>query len=304
MSHSFKRILHIEDDDGDAKQVKRDCIKEFGIENFTLKRVSSIKQALSKLSEFSFDVILLDLNLGDGRGLHNLQTIKEKSPDTPIIVLTGLDDTATALDAVRDGAQDYIVKSYSNSRQLGLVIMSSIERKAYERHLYRLANQDPLTGLHNRRAFNEYLDPWLVRAGRWKRTETVLFLDVNGFKNINDTLGHDVGDLLLQHIASILREGLRASDMLARYAGDEFVVHLDAPSDGSREVSVSVAQKISNLFTKPIFIGEHEIKTSVSIGIATFPDHGKDTTSLLQSADKAMYQAKKTKVPYVFYEAS
>ena len=302
MTQSTLRIFHIEDDDGDARQVKRDCTKEFDDECFTLTRVDAIDVALIALKESYYDVILLDLNLGDGRGLENLQAIKELSPDTPVVVLSGHDDTKTALDAIRGGAQEYIIKSTNNSRQLGLAILSSIERKAYERHLYQLANQDELTGLQNRRAFNNYLKPWLIRAARWQRTETIMFIDVNDFKQVNDTLGHDVGDLLLQHIATTLRAGLRACDMLARFAGDEFIVHLDAQSHESLAISASIAEKISALFEKPVLIAGNEIKTSVSIGIAFYPDHGKDTASLIKSADKAMYQAKKANIPYVFYQ--
>ncbi|MFT4906782.1 MAG: diguanylate cyclase (GGDEF)-like protein [Oleispira sp.] len=303
MAQQINRILHIEDDDGDAKQVRRDCTKEFGRESFMLERVDAIDLGLLKIKEARFDVILLDLNLGDGKGLSNLQSIKEQSPDTPVVVLSGHDDTETALEAIRGGAQEYIIKSANNSRHLGLAILSSIERKAYERHLYMLANQDELTGLHNRRAFNEYLKPWLIRAGRWQRTETIMFMDVNGFKQVNDTLGHDVGDLLLKQIAKTLRAGLRASDMLARFAGDEFIVHLDAPSHESKAISESVAKKISALFEQSVFINGHEITTGVSIGIATFPDHGSDAVSLIHSADQAMYQAKKAKISYVFFEA-
>lgn len=302
MNKATLRIFHIEDDDGDARQVQRDCAKEFGSEYYSLTRVNALDIALVKLKASNFDVILLDLNLGDGNGLGNLHRIKEQSPDSPIVVLSGHDDTKTALDAVRAGAQEYIIKSSSNSRQLGLAILSSIERKAYERHLYLLANQDELTGLNNRRAFNDYLEPWLVRAGRWQRTETIMFMDVNGFKQVNDTLGHDIGDLLLKQIATTLRAGLRSSDMLARYAGDEFVVHLDAPSNESKHISASLAQKISSLFEKTLLISGHEIKTSVSIGIAFYPEHGKDTASLIHSADQAMYQAKRTNKPFVFYK--
>lgn len=302
MTQSTLKVLHIEDDDGDAMQVKRNCKQEFGTEKFTLLRVDAMDAALAELKAAAFDCILLDLNLGDGRSIENLRSIKELSPNSPIVVLSGHDDTETALQAIRAGAQEYIVKSFSNSRQLGLALLSSIERKAYERHLFQLANQDELTGLHNRRAFNDYLKPWLVRAGRWQRTETIMFMDVNGFKKVNDTLGHDVGDLLLQHIASTLRAGLRECDMLARFAGDEFVVHLDAPSNESREISQSIAEKISALFEKSILLAGHEIKTSVSIGIAFYPDHGKDITTLIHSADQAMYLAKKAKIPFAFYQ--
>lgn len=302
MVQAIKRILHVEDDDGDAMQVLRDCKKEFGIDNFKLVRVDSIERALLELNTSKFDVVLLDLNLGDGRGIENIQAIKEKEPDLPIVVLSGHDDTETALLAVRNGAQEYIIKAINNSRQLGLAVLASIERKAYERHLYHLANHDELTGLPNRRAFNDYLKPWLIRASRWDRTETVMSMDVNGFKQINDTLGHDVGDLLLKKIAAVLRSGLRASDMLARYAGDEFVVHLDAASKDTKWISQQVAEKINQLFEQPIIIDGNEINTSVSIGIASFPNDGADVSSLIHCADLAMYQSKTEGKSYSFYD--
>lgn len=302
MVQAIKRILHVEDDDGDAMQVLRDCKKEFGIDNFKLVRVDSIERALLELNTSKFDVVLLDLNLGDGRGIENIQAIKEKEPDLPIVVLSGHDDTETALLAVRNGAQEYIIKAINNSRQLGLAVLASIERKAYERHLYHLANHDELTGLPNRRAFNDYLKPWLIRASRWDRTETVMSMDVNGFKQINDTLGHDVGDLLLKKIAAVLRSGLRASDMLARYAGDEFVVHLDAASKDTKWISQQVAEKINQLFEQPIIIDGNEINTSVSIGIASFPNDGADVSSLIHCADLAVYQSKTEGKSYSFYD--
>lgn len=295
-------LLHIEDDDGDAIQALRDCKKEFGIDSFSLVRVNSMDDGLLKLTESQFDAILLDLNLGDGRSIENIQAIKEKAPDMPIVVLSGHDDTETALIAIRNGAQEYIIKSVNNARQLGLAVLASIERKAYERHLYHLANHDELTGLPNRRAFKDYLKPWLIRASRWDRPETVMFMDVNGFKEVNDTLGHDVGDLLLKQIAAILRSGLRASDMLARYAGDEFVVHLDSDVKDPSAMSEQVAKKINKLFEEPIIIGGHSVKTSVSIGIASFPTDGLDVSSLIHHADLAMYDSKTAGRPFSFYD--
>lgn len=108
--------------------------------------------------------------------------------------------------------------------------------------------------------------------------------------------------MLLKEIAATLRSGLRKSDMLARYTGDEFVVHLDVPSNDAKIISEDIALTISKLFEKPLSIGGHQVKAGVSIGIATFPQHGKDVSSLIHSADLAMYKAKKGKLPFVFYE--
>jgi diguanylate cyclase (GGDEF)-like protein len=293
-------LLHVEDDDGDAKFVQRAFAKEFEKDGCEITRVGSLSAAIQKLKKMSFDAILLDLNLNDIKGLSNVRAIKEENAELPIVVLSGYDDNETALSAVRQGAQEYMVKGHSNSRMLGLAVLSSIERKIYERHLFKQANHDELTGLPNRRMFLEYMERGIIRANRWKRIETLMFLDVNGFKNVNDTLGHDIGDRLLEKIAARLKVGLRASDMLARYGGDEFVVHLDADAHTSKETCTHVAEKIIAMFNDPISAGNHDIRTGVSIGIAFYPEHGKDIAELIKSADHAMYQAKKSDAHIAF----
>ncbi len=293
-------LLHVENDDMEAELFKQLLAKEFGVNGCSIVHVESLSEALKKLKETSFNAILLDLDLTDIQGLDNVRAIKEENPDIPIVVLSGHDDNEIALKAVRGGAQEYMVKGHSNSRMLGLAVLSSIERKTYERHLFRQANHDDLTGLPNRRMFIEYMQQWIIRASRWKRVETIMFLDVNDFKKINDTLGHDVGDTLLEQIAARLKVGLRTSDMLARYGGDEFIVHLDTDAHVSRDSCAEVARKIISLFRDPISIGGHDIQASVSIGIAFYPEHGKDTAELIQSADQAMYQAKKANKDFSF----
>jgi len=293
-------ILHVENDELEADLFKNHLTQEFGEKGCDIVHVESLADALKKLKETAFNAILLDLDLNDIQGLDNVRAIKEQNPDIPIVVLSGHNDNKTALSAVRQGAQEYVIKGHSDSRVLGLAVLSSIERKSYERHLFRQANHDDLTGLPNRRMFLEYMQRWLIRASRWKRTEVIMFLDVNDFKEVNDTLGHDIGDALLEQIAARLRVGLRASDMLARYGGDEFIVHLDTDAHISRDSCVKIAEKITSLFHSPISIGGHDIQTGVSIGIAFYPEHGKNTTRLIQSADHAMYQAKKLHKDYLF----
>jgi diguanylate cyclase (GGDEF)-like protein len=300
MTKSTLKLLHVENDDMEAEICQRLLSQEFAKDDYSVVRERTLRASLNKLRTLEFDAILLDLDLDDSQGLVNVRAIKRENPDVPIVVLSGHNDTEIALQAIRDGAQEYVVKGHSNHRMLGLAILSSIERKVYERQLFRQANHDELTGLPNRRMFLEYLHQWLVRASRWKRTEMIMFLDVNGFKQVNDTLGHDAGDRLLQQIAARLKTGLRASDMLARYAGDEFIVHLDMQAHESRENCAQVAERIAALFRKPVNIGSHDIATSVSIGVAVYPDHGPDTETLIRSADQAMYQAKQAGIPFVF----
>jgi diguanylate cyclase (GGDEF)-like protein len=292
-------LLHVEDDDGDARIVQRALSSEFH-SDYAITRVATLHDAIQQLKKVHYDAVLLDLNLADARGLENVRAVREENPDLPIVVLTGEDNNDMALMAVRSGAQEYMVKDHSSSRTMGLAVLSSIERKAYERLLFRMANHDELTGLPNRRMFLEYLNRCLIRAAVWQRTEAVLFLDLNGFKKVNDTYGHDKGDELLVQVAARLKEGLRPSDLLARFGGDEFVIHLDTAAHVSNEACVEIANRIASLFTEPISLGFDRVAVGVSIGIALYPNHAQDSAQLIECADRAMYEAKRNRLPYAF----
>lgn len=294
------KLLHIEDDDGDAKEVQRYCYKEFDKENLSITRAKSLQEGCLELKKNDFDVVLLDLHLGDSEGLDNVNIIKEQNSDVPIVVFSGLDSTEAALQAIRYGAQEYLVKGHISSRVLSLAILTSIERKFYERRIFHRAYSDELTVLPNRRAFLEYIKPQLISAKRWNIKQALFFMDVNDFKSVNDSLGHNVGDDLLKAIASRLKQTLRKSDFIARYAGDEFIVHSSSNHEMKNDDFVNIAEKIMAAFSKPIKIGEHDINTSLSIGIAVFPDNGNDIQSLIKSADGAMYQAKQEKLGFCF----
>lgn len=280
--------------------MQRAFTREFARDAYLIKRVHSLQEALLALRHFEFHAVLLDLGLNDASGLDSLNAIKEEHPDLPVVILSGHNDSDTALKAVSGGAQEYVVKAHSNSRMLALSVLSSIERKRYERHLFRLANHDALTGPPNRRSFLEYMERWLLRAERWQRTEAIMFMDVDAFKAVNDTLGHDIGDELLIEIVARLKIGLRASDMLARYGGDEFIMHLDMGAEIDRASCAQLAKKISGLFDDPIVIGGKSIATGLSIGIALYPDDGNDTAELIQRADEAMYISKRRQMRFAF----
>jgi diguanylate cyclase (GGDEF)-like protein len=183
-----------------------------------------------------------------------------------------------------------------------LVIRDITLQKHNEEKIRRLAYFDTLTGLPNRQSFLERLDRELLRARRTNRRMALLFLDLDGFKRINDTLGHSAGDCLLQTVADRLQEKLRAGAFIARPAldesslhfarlgGDEFTVVL--PDVDTAETACVVARRIQALLAQPALIGEQEIAVTSSIGIALFPDDGTDAVTLLKHADTAMYYAK------------
>ncbi|HZW22758.1 diguanylate cyclase domain-containing protein [Noviherbaspirillum sp.] len=166
----------------------------------------------------------------------------------------------------------------------------AIESRASEEKIRYLAHYDGLTSLPNRFLFKEYLDLALRSARRHGNKFAVLFLDLDKFKEINDTLGHDAGDIVLCEIASRLRNCLRHTDKIARMGGDEFYVLIEDLDDG--RYAADIAQKLLEAASRPVDVGGKECRLSVSIGIAIFPNDGNDGATLLKNADKAMYKAK------------
>ncbi|MDQ1374099.1 MAG: hypothetical protein QOJ09_1437, partial [Actinomycetota bacterium] len=164
-----------------------------------------------------------------------------------------------------------------------------VERRAFEQELHHQAFHDSLTGLPNRALFVDRLQHALSRLGRGGRT-AVLFLDIDRFKMINDSLGHDVGDRLLVEVAGRLSSCLRPSDTLARYGGDEFTVLLEDPEEEGG--AVAVADRILEMFKLPFTLAGREVMAGASIGIAISPSPSGDETDPLREADLAMYQAK------------
>jgi diguanylate cyclase (GGDEF)-like protein len=164
------------------------------------------------------------------------------------------------------------------------------ELRASQSHLYRLAHHDSLTGLPNRLLFRDRLDQAVVKAQRRRSRVAVLFLDLDRFKTINDTLGHDVGDALLVEVAGRLQRQCRQSDTVARLGGDEFVFVLD---DIARaEDAAVVAAKILASLERPVTAAGRELAVATSIGIALYPDHAATADELIKYADRALYTAK------------
>ena len=176
------------------------------------------------------------------------------------------------------------------SRDITIRLEMEEKLRASEAKQRELAHHDALTGLPNRLMLVDRLNQALPKASRHHHKIAVLFLDLDKFKNINDTLGHDVGDDLLRVVAQRLKDCLRESDTVARLGGDEFVVILEEIHH--QHEAVKVCRKILETLYQPIFLGEHEISTSASIGVSLFPDDSHDVDGVLKCADSAMYRAK------------
>jgi diguanylate cyclase (GGDEF)-like protein/PAS domain S-box-containing protein len=197
----------------------------------------------------------------------------------------------------KDGSKRYIETSVSlitdtNGRPVGFrgVIRDITERRQMEDTIRKLAYHDPLTGLPNRLLLNDRLSMAMARAKRNKKKLTLMMLDLDKFKEVNDTLGHQMGDCLLRVVGDRLAGLLRKGDTVGRLGGDEFMVLL--PEIKKAKDSVHVAQKILASFQEPFPCNDHKLSITTSIGIAFFPDHVEDGDTLMKNADIAMYRAK------------
>lgn len=180
---------------------------------------------------------------------------------------------------------------------LGIVIAVFVIRKVtgQARQLERQALHDELTGLPNRLLFNDRLKKAILRGQRESAPFSIILMDLNKFKAINDTLGHNVGDLLLREVARRLKNSVRKVDTIARLGGDEFVVILESMTTTQ---ATQFAAKLSDVMSSPFLLMSQEIDMAASMGIASYPDHGHDCMTLLNRADVAMYDAKRRNTPY------
>jgi diguanylate cyclase (GGDEF)-like protein/PAS domain S-box-containing protein len=430
---SIKILLLVEDNHGDARLL-REMLNEAIPHNIELTHVTCMREAEKHLAERMFDIVLVDLALHDVQGLDAVRRAYSAAPRVPLVVLTGTDDELLAVQALQQGAQDYLIKGQIESRGLLRALRYAVQRKAMEEALFaekeraqvtlnsigdavvstdisgnvtflnpvaekmtgwshreaagrpmaevcrildatsrqttpnpmdmavgqdctmhlpancilirrdgfeipiedsvapihdreahaaggvivfrdvsaartmalemaHSAQHDFLTGLPNRILLNDRVGQAVALAARHDNKIAVLFLDLNGFKHINDSLGHPIGDKLLQSIAKRLLSCGRSSDTVSRQGGDEFVVLL---SDVERPDDAAVtARRMLQAVAQPHSIGQHELHVTASIGVSVYPDDGLDAETLIKNADTAMYQAKENgRQSYQFFKPS
>lgn len=283
------KVLLVEDNDIDAR-LTQDILAEWSLEQFEITHVSRLSDAFTFLAQARFDAVLLDLSLPDGDGLSTVRQMQAANPTIAIIVLSGLSDETLALQAVQNGAQDYLVKGERQSELLARSIRYAIERKRAEQRLTYLAQYDQLTGLVNRTLFRDRLIQAMARSKRLQQPLGLMLLDLDRFKPVNDTLGHNVGDQLLKLVAERLHECVREVDTVARMGGDEFTIILEGLMC-ERDI-VPVAERITKSLAQPFQIDTHQALIGISIGITIYPTDDHDVDELLKHADAAMYRAK------------
>ena len=286
---ALMKLLLVEDNPADADFLAA-SLRRQRASDIQIVNVATLAEAVSQLQLDKFDVVLLDLHLPDGSGLQCLDAIQAVDSEIPVVVLSGQDDEEFAVSVLNKGAQDYLVKWEGQGHSILRSIRYAMERKKADLRLTYLAQYDPLTGIPNRQFFNDQLTRATARARRDGRKVTLLYLDLDAFKVVNDTLGHDAGDRLLQEVADRIRRSVRTGDVVARLGGDEFAVMLEGLAS-PRDVE-AMASGLLEIISKPYHIADRQLTITTSIGITVFPSDNADTQMLLKNADIAMYQAK------------
>ena len=256
---------------------------------YEVTHVDRLSEGLTLVAQEQFDVVMLDLGLPDSLGLETLIKFRREVWKVPVIVLTNLDDEATAIRALHEGAQDYLVKGHYDRSQLERCTRYALERHRLYMKQYELSLRDELTGLYNRRGFIFISEQQIRLALRDRQNVLLAFADVNGLKKINDTFGHQMGDEALVQLAGVLRKTFRDSDILGRIGGDEFaVLSIQGKSDSVRT--------ISDRLTKMLRKGSpsRPYPLSISLGVVVFAASASlSIHDMMARADEAMYAEKR-----------
>ena len=265
-------------------------------------------EALQRIEEESPDLILLDVMMPKMNGFQVCRRVKsiENTRFIPIIMVTALNEIEDKVKGVEAGADDFISKPFNKLELLARVksllrikhLHDELELKVKELEiaqskLIQLAITDGLTELYNYRYFKEQLTQEIIRAKRHNNNLSIAMIDIDYFKNYNDTHGHPAGDLVLKTIAELLRNNIRKIDIAARYGGEEFALIL---AETDKQAASFVANKIKNLIEKQKFDYEETQpngKLTISMGIATFPEDAISLDALVKMADQRLYRAKK-----------
>ncbi len=292
--NELDHIIAVIEDDAGLTRLICSALQRKGLPHRTF---GSGREALDAVRTSPPRLLIIDYALPDMTGAEFVDMLAARGLNIPFIVVSGRDDTALAVDMMKRGARDYLVKDAMFVDRFPSVIDRVMEEfetqhrlRQAEIAIQRLSNYDFLTGLPNRSLLEDRLDRAIAQARREEHCLGVMFLDLDQFKQINDTLGHAHGDSLLKSVSRRLESCIRKSDTVARLGGDDFIIILT----GIRQCEhiSQVARKILDALSEPVQLDGHEIYTTASIGIAIYPVDGDLPHLLLKNADIAMYQAK------------
>jgi two-component system cell cycle response regulator len=300
MAASSYRVLII-DDFPEDRELYRRLLDQDPTATYQFAEADAAEEALALWNDFRPDCVLLDYRLPGLDGLDLLHRFElSKVYPAAVIMLTGQGDEGVAVAAMKTGAQDYLVKSKLTADALQGALHAAIERARQQfevaqkqAELERLATMDPLTGVYNRRYFLERLEMELARARRYHTTFTVLMLDVDFFKHVNDNHGHLMGDQVLVRVGELLGSSFRSSDLVARFGGEEFcILAASTDLDGGRIFAERIRQLIGEqVFPVP---GKASFQVTCSVGLVVATGDEVSGLELIAHADEALYQAKRT----------
>ncbi len=293
MKAGSMRALLIAADAADLERLRL-ALEQVSATRLQLEHAPSRPDAVPRIIGEQWDALLLDVPAGDVLALENVTRLHELVPDLPIVVLTSGDDEALALRALKAGAQDSIPKTDVDGQLLLRSVRYAIERQQLQVALRAMSLIDDLTGLYNRRGLLALAQQQLRMADRMNKRLSLIFVDLDDLKVVNDSFGHSEGDATLVETAHLLKETFRDSDIIARIGGDEFVVLAMEPTSSSpgawsRRLRERVAQRNA---------AEYPFPLRLSMGIAYYdPDFPTTIEALLARADQLMYQEKRRKRP-------
>ena len=280
-------VVVLADDDPSIRLMVRHVLES---EDYEIVEAADGLEAIRAVEKHNPALILLDAVMPGLDGFTTCQQIKDKGfKDIPVIMITGLDDDLSVERAYEVGAIDFITKPIKWA-VLKHRVRSVIATVVAERKVKLLAYRDSLTQLPNRLLFADRLEQSLIRAARNRDAVALMLIDLDDFKLVNDSFGHDAGDKLIKAIAKLLSSSLRRADTVARLGGDEFAVIVEGIDDASD--AISIADNLTTILKHNVRIDNHETFVSASVGIAVFPEDGSDANTLLKNADTAMFRAK------------
>lgn len=304
------RILVVEDEDK-LRRVISEVLREDGHE---VAEAASAEDGLRLFEEDPFPLVITDVMLGKMTGLEMLKEIKLVHPESLVVIMTSHASLDIAVEALRLGAYDFLTKPFEDIElisavatravnQINLIrdnqdLMLRLKRNASEleslnNRLVAMANRDGLTGLYNHRYFRVALEAELSRSTRHGHVFSLVFLDIDNFKEFNDTHGHLTGDSVLKSLAEVLTLDCRSSTVVARYGGEEFVLLLPETEMAG---AMSYAERLCDNVARRRFddaAGKPLAQVTISVGVASFPEHGTDAGTLIDWADQALYRAKR-----------
>ncbi len=284
------RVLVVEDDRIHFHFEKTILDKVFG-DRMDVTWAESADKASDLLLREQFDICLMDYLLGDTDAKELMLDVDAEHLDTPVIIVSAFDEEDFDVNILQYGAEDYLVKGRFDAKALENSIRHAIYRKSKTKFLRSGALRDPLTGLANRMLFDDRLKKVEQSARRDKAMFALLFIDINGLKEVNNRHGYQAGDELIKHVGGCFKRALRESDTVARCGGGEFLGIASGISN--KEDAQLIAAKILNEVSNPLVVDGVKIMPSVSMGISYYPDSTDDLSKLVRKADYAMYEAKK-----------